>query len=166
MPRGRLKEGMSIPSLDDDVFASDKKKALDNAERVIEIKLNSISAVSYTHLDVYKRQVLCGANTLHNNHPEIDALNVFPVPDGDTGTNTVSYTHLDVYKRQMQTQISLPFISAGAAGPLHLELTLTRAKFDELTRDLVLRTETHVRQALKDAGTVSYTHLDVYKRQF
>ena len=31
--------------------------------------------------------VLCGANTLHNNYPEIDALNVFPVPDGDTGTN-------------------------------------------------------------------------------
>ena len=52
----------------------------------------------------------------------------------------------------MQTQISLPFISAGSAGPLHLELTLTRAKFDELTRDLVLRTETPVRQALKDAG--------------
>lgn len=52
----------------------------------------------------------------------------------------------------MQTQISLPFISAGAAGPLHLELTLTRAKFDELTCDLVLRTETPVRQALKDAG--------------
>ncbi len=51
----------------------------------------------------------------------------------------------------MQTQISLPFISAGAAGPLHLELSLTRAKFDELTRDLVLRTETPVRQALKDA---------------
>ena len=37
----------------------------------------------------------------------------------------------------MQTQISLPFISAGPAGPLHLELTLTRAKFDELTHDLV-----------------------------
>ncbi len=37
----------------------------------------------------------------------------------------------------MQTQISLPFISAGADGPLHLELTLTRAKFDELTSDLV-----------------------------
>ncbi len=52
----------------------------------------------------------------------------------------------------MQTQISLPFISAGAAGPLHLELTLTRAKFDELTRDLVARTEIPVRQALKDAG--------------
>ncbi|MCD8028400.1 MAG: molecular chaperone DnaK [Erysipelotrichaceae bacterium] len=52
----------------------------------------------------------------------------------------------------MQTQISLPFISAGASGPLHLELTLTRAKFDELTRDLITRTEGPVRQALKDAG--------------
>ncbi|WP_028042324.1 molecular chaperone DnaK [Candidatus Stoquefichus massiliensis] len=52
----------------------------------------------------------------------------------------------------MQTQISLPFISAGAAGPLHLELTLTRAKFDELTHDLVLRTEGPVKQALSDAG--------------
>ncbi|MFK5277742.1 Hsp70 family protein, partial [Lactococcus lactis] len=35
------------------------------------------------------------------------------------------------------TQISLPFITAGAAGPLHLEMALTRAKFDELTHDLV-----------------------------
>lgn len=35
----------------------------------------------------FKNMVICGANTLHNNHPEIDALNVFPVPDGDTGTN-------------------------------------------------------------------------------
>ena len=52
----------------------------------------------------------------------------------------------------MQTQISLPFISAGAAGPLHLELTLTRAKFDEITRDLVVATEGPVRQALSDAG--------------
>ena len=52
----------------------------------------------------------------------------------------------------MQTQISLPFISAGPAGPLHLELTLTRAKFDELTKDLVMRTEGPVRQALSDAG--------------
>ncbi len=52
----------------------------------------------------------------------------------------------------MQTQISLPFISAGPAGPLHLELTLTRAKFDELTHDLVMRTEGPVRQALSDAG--------------
>lgn len=36
---------------------------------------------------LFKEMVLCGANTLHNNHLEIDALNVFPVPDGDTGTN-------------------------------------------------------------------------------
>ena len=36
---------------------------------------------------LFKEMVLCGANTLHNKHPEIDALNVFPVPDGDTGTN-------------------------------------------------------------------------------
>ncbi len=50
------------------------------------------------------------------------------------------------------TQISLPFISAGANGPVHLENTLTRAKFDELTRSLVERTLTPTRQALKDAG--------------
>ena len=49
------------------------------------------------------------------------------------------------------TQISLPFISMGAAGPVHLEMTLSRAKFDELTRDLVERTIRPVRQALKDA---------------
>lgn len=35
----------------------------------------------------FKSMVICGANTLHNYYPEIDALNVFPVPDGDTGTN-------------------------------------------------------------------------------
>ena len=51
-----------------------------------------------------------------------------------------------------QTQISLPFISAGAAGPLHLEVTLTRAKFDQLTLDLVERTKEPVRRALSDAG--------------
>ncbi|MDT2596058.1 molecular chaperone DnaK [Enterococcus dongliensis] len=50
------------------------------------------------------------------------------------------------------TQISLPFITAGDAGPLHLETTLSRAKFDEITADLVERTKTPVRQALKDAG--------------
>ncbi len=59
----------------------------------------------------------------------------------------------------MQTQISLPYISAGASGPLHLELTLTRAKFDELTRDLVARTEGPVRQALNDAD-VSPNEID------
>ena len=50
------------------------------------------------------------------------------------------------------TQISLPFISAGDAGPLNLEQTLTRAKFDELTQDLVDRTKEPVRRALSDAG--------------
>ena len=52
----------------------------------------------------------------------------------------------------VQTQISLPFISAGANGPLHFEATLTRAKFDEMTKSLVERTITPVRNALKDAG--------------
>jgi molecular chaperone DnaK len=50
------------------------------------------------------------------------------------------------------TQISLPFITAGAAGPLHLEVSLTRAKFDEITAHLVERTMGPVRQALSDAG--------------
>ncbi|KRM96400.1 molecular chaperone DnaK [Liquorilactobacillus aquaticus DSM 21051] len=48
-------------------------------------------------------------------------------------------------------QISLPFITAGESGPLHLEKTLTRAQFDELTADLVERTKIPVRNALKDA---------------
>ena len=50
------------------------------------------------------------------------------------------------------TQISLPFITAGPAGPLHLDVTMTRAKFDELTAHLVERTMGPVRQALSDAG--------------
>ena len=49
------------------------------------------------------------------------------------------------------TQISLPFISAGANGPLHLEVTLTRVKFNELTEDLVERTTNPVQRALQDA---------------
>ncbi|WP_186576454.1 molecular chaperone DnaK [Aquibacillus kalidii] len=51
-----------------------------------------------------------------------------------------------------QTQISLPFITAGEAGPLHLEMNLSRAKFDELSSNLVERTMGPTRQALKDAG--------------
>ncbi|MBF7103888.1 molecular chaperone DnaK [Pediococcus pentosaceus] len=51
-----------------------------------------------------------------------------------------------------EAQISLPFISAGEAGPLHLEKTLTRAQFDQLTADLVERTKAPVENALKDAG--------------
>ena len=48
-------------------------------------------------------------------------------------------------------QISLPFITAGEAGPLHLEVTLSRAKFDELTAHLVERSMVPTRQAIKDA---------------
>ncbi|MFG6121114.1 MULTISPECIES: molecular chaperone DnaK [Thalassobacillus] len=54
-----------------------------------------------------------------------------------------------------QTQISLPFITAGEAGPLHLEMTLTRAKFEELSSDLIERSMKPTRQALKDAGLSS-----------
>ncbi|MFC6176360.1 molecular chaperone DnaK [Companilactobacillus huachuanensis] len=59
-----------------------------------------------------------------------------------------------------QTSISLPFISSGANGPLHLEETLTRAKFDELTADLVERTKVPVDNALKDANL---TNADIDK---
>lgn len=52
----------------------------------------------------------------------------------------------------LQTQISLPFISAGPSGPLHFEATLTRAQFDKMTKKLVDRTIGPVKQALKDAG--------------
>lgn len=50
------------------------------------------------------------------------------------------------------TEISLPFISAGESGPLHYETSLSRAKFNELTKDLVERTTKPVKQALSDAG--------------
>ena len=50
-----------------------------------------------------------------------------------------------------QTTVSLPFITMGPAGPLHLETTVTRAKFNELTKDLVDRTMGPVRRALSDA---------------
>ena len=51
-----------------------------------------------------------------------------------------------------ETTISLPFITADANGPKHLEQKLTRAKFEDLTRDLLERTKAPVRTALKDAG--------------
>jgi molecular chaperone DnaK len=50
------------------------------------------------------------------------------------------------------TQISLPFITAGAAGPLHLDVTMTRAKFDEISSHLVERTMGPTRQAIRDSG--------------
>ena len=52
----------------------------------------------------------------------------------------------------VSTQISLPFISAGVAGPLHIETSLSRAKFEDMTRSLVERCVGPVRQALKDSG--------------
>ena len=52
----------------------------------------------------------------------------------------------------METPIHLPFITADASGPKHLDLKLTRAKFDELTHDLVERTMGPTRQAMSDAG--------------
>ena len=76
----------------------------------------------------------------------------------------------------LTTNINLPFISAGPNGPVHMDLDLTRAKFDEMTSDLVDRTIVCVNKALSDANmtskdinkvllvggssrTVSYTHL-------
>lgn len=58
-----------------------------------------------------------------------------------------------------QTQINLPFITADANGPKHLDMTLTRAKFNELTADLVEATMGPVRQALSDSG-LSASQLD------
>ena len=52
----------------------------------------------------------------------------------------------------MSTNINLPFITADATGPKHLDITMTRAKFDELTRDLVDRTIAPMQNALRDAG--------------
>ncbi|WP_042223412.1 molecular chaperone DnaK [Oceanobacillus manasiensis] len=54
-----------------------------------------------------------------------------------------------------QTQISLPFITAGEAGPLHLEMNMTRAKFEELSSELVERTMVPTRKALRDADLSS-----------
>src|ERR1700744_1175464 len=56
---------------------------------------------------------------------------------------------------QTQTQLNLPFITADAAGPKHLNMTLTRSRFDQLTADLVERTRGPVEQALSDAKMTS-----------
>lgn len=50
------------------------------------------------------------------------------------------------------SNINLPFITADATGPKHMDITLTKAKFDELTADLVARTLTCIRNAMNDAG--------------
>ena len=57
------------------------------------------------------------------------------------------------------SQINLPFITADATGPKHLDMTLTRAKFDELTADLVQKTVGPVKQALSDSG-LKFSDLD------
>ncbi|MCI8276885.1 MAG: molecular chaperone DnaK [Clostridia bacterium] len=54
-----------------------------------------------------------------------------------------------------QTQINLPFITADSTGPKHLDITLTRAKFEELIHELVEATRVPVEQAMKDAGVTS-----------
>ena len=62
--------------------------------------------------------------------------------------------------QMQQTQINLPFFTADATGPKHLDITLTRAKFEELIHDLVESTRIPVENALKDAGL---TANDVHK---
>lgn len=55
----------------------------------------------------------------------------------------------------LTTNVNLPFVTANADGPLHLDVNLTRAKFDDLTRELVQRTRVSVNQAIQDAGLKS-----------
>jgi molecular chaperone DnaK len=59
----------------------------------------------------------------------------------------------------MQTEINLPFITADASGPKHLQMTLSRAKFEQLTADLVARLEVPFKKALSDAG-ITAANLD------
>ncbi len=60
----------------------------------------------------------------------------------------------------LTTNMNLPFITMDASGPKHLDVTLTRAKFDELTKDLVEKTMGPVRQAMEDAGAKGYKKVD------
>jgi molecular chaperone DnaK len=57
----------------------------------------------------------------------------------------------------MQTELNLPFVTADASGPKHLQMTLTRAKFEQLTEDLVARLRQPFELALKDAGLTAQT---------
>ena len=59
----------------------------------------------------------------------------------------------------MQTNINLPFITADATGPKHIDMNLTRAKFNELTHDLVQRSIEPMKKALSDAG-LSISQID------
>ena len=64
----------------------------------------------------------------------------------------------------MQTNINLPFITADPSGPKHLDMTLTRSKFDELTADLVEATEGPTKRAISDAG-ISTSEIDKESRR-
>ncbi len=57
------------------------------------------------------------------------------------------------------TNINLPFITANAEGPKHMDMNLTRAKFDELTHDLVEKTAIPVQNAMRDAGLTNASDL-------
>ncbi len=67
---------------------------------------------------------------------------------------------IELSSRQ-ETEINLPYITADATGPKHLNLTITRAKFEALVEDLVQRTIEPVRKALRDAGTTTSDITDV-----
>ena len=145
--------------------------------------------VSYTHLDVYKRQVydLGGGtfdvsiieigdgvievlSTAGNNRLGGDdfdqkitdyMLADFKAKEGvDLSTDKMALQRLkeaaEKAKKELSsattTNINLPFITATAEGPKHFDMNLTRAKFDELTHDLVEKTAEPVRRALSDAG--------------
>jgi len=88
----------------------------------------------------------------------VNALNSLGSLYYSKGANTMK---TDVEKAKVElsgvltTNINLPFITAGADGPKHLDMNLTRAKFDELTADLVERTMGPTRKALSDAGLTS-----------
>ena len=78
---------------------------------------------------------------------------------GDDFDNRITQWMIDEFKKAKKelssattTNINLPFITATSEGPKHLDMNLTRAKFDELTRDLIERTAIPVQNALKDAG--------------
>ena len=76
---------------------------------------------------------------------------------GDDFDNRVTQWMIDEFKKKelssaTTTNINLPFITATAEGPKHLDMNLTRAKFDELTSDLIERTAIPVQNALRDAG--------------
>ena len=88
-------------------------------------------------------------------------LEDFKAKEGvDLSKDTMALQRLKVAAEQakkelssaMQTNINLPYITATAEGPKHFDMTLTRAKFDELTHDLVEKTAEPVKNALSDAG--------------